>query len=178
MMADDTLFYWIHRLLHASPTLYRTIHKHHHEFKHAVALAVEYAHPVEDLLNALATLAGPLLLGSHAAVAVGYTGIKLWQSIDAHSAVRLPFPLTPWNVLPGMDCAPAHDFHHSHNLGCYGGFFVFWDRLCGTDRAYRRYVAQVNLNATAKPKGRRAGEDDAAAAPGASSTTSRHLRTE
>ncbi len=138
---DDTLFYWAHRLLHENKWLYRTVHKQHHEFKHAVGLATEYAHPAEDLLcNATATLAGPLLLGSHAAVVVGYTAIKLWQSVDAHSSLHLPFPLTPWNVLPGMDCSRAHDFHHSHNVGCYGGFFSFWDRICGTDAAYRRFV--------------------------------------
>jgi len=136
---DDTLFYWAHRAMHESRWLYRRVHKQHHEFRHAVGLAVEYAHPAEDLCNALITLAGPLLMGSHAAVAVGYAGVKLWQSIDAHSGMHLPFPLTPWNVLPFSDCAPAHDFHHSHNVGCYGGFFSFWDKLCGTDVAYQQF---------------------------------------
>ena len=52
----------------------------------------------------------------------------------------LPAPLSPWNLLPGMDCAAAHDFHHSHNVGNFGGFFTFWDRVCGTDAAYRRFL--------------------------------------
>ena len=42
---------------------------------------------------------------------------KLWQSIDAHSGYDLPFPLSPWSAIKYMDCAPAHDFHHSHNHG-------------------------------------------------------------
>ena len=46
-----------------------------------------------------------------------YTGAKLWQSIDAHSGYDLPFPLSPWSAIKYMDCAPAHDFHHSHNHG-------------------------------------------------------------
>ena len=127
---DDTLFYWLHRLLH-HPRIYRHVHKQHHEFHHPVGLATEYAHPIEDLLcNTLSTVAGPLLLGSHASVVSGYASLKLWQSVDAHSGLLLPF--SPWSAAPGMDCARAHDFHHSHNVGNFGGFFMF-----GTGRAER-----------------------------------------
>jgi len=136
---DDTMFYWAHRALH-HPRVYKHIHKQHHEFKQPVGLATEYAHPLEEACNTLATALGPLLLGSHVAVSVGYMGLKLWQSIDAHSGMLLPAPLSPWNLLPGMDCAAAHDFHHSHNVGNFGGFFTFWDRVCGTDAAYRRFL--------------------------------------
>lgn len=85
-------------------------------------------------------MAGPLILGSPGAIVCGYASFKLWQSIDAHSSLLLPWPLSPWNLLPGMDCSRSHDFHHSHNMGNYGGYFVFWDRLCGTDKPYRQYL--------------------------------------
>ena len=62
------------------------------------------------------------------------------QSLDAHSGFDLPFPLSPWSAIKSMDCAPAHDFHHSHNVGNYGGYFIFWDWAMGTDRAYRAHV--------------------------------------
>jgi sterol desaturase/sphingolipid hydroxylase (fatty acid hydroxylase superfamily) len=137
MQIDDALFYWIHRALHHYPLLYKHIHKQHHRFGHTVGLAVEYAHPVEDWLNAVATMAGPLLLGCHMAVTLLYPTLKLAQSIDAHCGYDLPFPLSVWSAVEVMDCAPAHSFHHSRNTGMYGGFFVFWDRLCGTDAIYR-----------------------------------------
>ena len=57
----------------------------HHTFKHTVGLATEYAHPVEGVLNAIATMAGPVLLGGHMALCMLYAALKLWQSIDAHS---------------------------------------------------------------------------------------------
>jgi sterol desaturase/sphingolipid hydroxylase (fatty acid hydroxylase superfamily) len=72
-----------------------------------------------------------------------YMGIKVWQSVDAHSGYNLPFPLSPWSTLPGMDCAPAHSFHHSHNTGNFGGFTMFWDHVCGTDLPYRKHLAKM-----------------------------------
>ncbi len=62
---------------------------------------------------------------------------KLWQSIDAHSGYSLPFPFSPWTIKAiGMDCSQAHYFHHSVNVGNYGGYFMFWDWLCGTNEKY------------------------------------------
>jgi sterol desaturase/sphingolipid hydroxylase (fatty acid hydroxylase superfamily) len=143
ILIDDTLFYWSHRLLHSNKWLYQTVHKQHHEFKYSVGLAVEYAHPVEDIFsNTLPTVAGGLLLGSHPAIIFSYMSLKMWQSIDAHSGFELPFPLSPFNVVVGMDCAPAHDYHHSHNVGNFGGFFTFWDWFCGTDKSYKRHLSK------------------------------------
>ena len=163
---DDALFYWSHRAMHESRWLYKHVHRQHHQFVHTVGLAVEYAHPAEDLANAVATMAGPLLLGAHMGVVWLYAALKLTQSIDAHSGYELPFPLSVWSVVDAMDAAPAHGnphvrfflgcvaqmiseisvrigYHHSHSNGCYGGYFVFWDRLCGTDRAYKRWLLRA-----------------------------------
>eukprot|EP01006_Ploeotia_vitrea_P049640 TRINITY_DN67363_c1_g6_i1.p1 TRINITY_DN67363_c1_g6~~TRINITY_DN67363_c1_g6_i1.p1 ORF type:complete len:258 (-),score=-8.24 TRINITY_DN67363_c1_g6_i1:91-864(-) len=136
MQIDDTLFYWGHYALH-SELLYKRIHKQHHMYQQPVGWVTEWAHPVEDMWNSVATVAGPLILGSHVAVMWLYVVIKLWQSIDAHCGYSLPFPLSPWSVLPWMDCAPAHDFHHENFKGNYGGFFMFWDTVMGTDKQYR-----------------------------------------
>jgi fatty acid hydroxylase domain-containing protein 2 len=50
VQVDDFLFYWSHRMLH-HPLIYRYIHKKHHNFKHTIAIAVEWAHPIEELLS-------------------------------------------------------------------------------------------------------------------------------
>ena len=83
----------------------------------------------------MSTVGGPLLLRAHVSVVLLYPCLKIWQSIDAHSGYDLPAPLSPWSFVQFMDCAPAHDFHHSHCggpsdtkvSGNYGGYFVFWD---------------------------------------------------
>ena len=137
---DDTWFYWGHRLMHHR-YLYKHVHKKHHTFKQPTGISTVFAHPVEDLfVNTTATLLGPLLIGSHVSVLVSYAALKLWQSVDAHSGYNLPFPFCPFSALPYMDCAPAHNFHHTHNTGNFGGWFTFWDQLCGTDVSYRRHL--------------------------------------
>mmetsp|Transcript_19907 Transcript_19907/g.25829 ORF Transcript_19907/g.25829 Transcript_19907/m.25829 type:complete len:194 (-) Transcript_19907:899-1480(-) len=65
MQIDDFWFYWSHRLLHHR-SIYKYIHKKHHEFRHTIPIAVEYAHPVEDFIsNTVSTLLGPFILRSH-----------------------------------------------------------------------------------------------------------------
>ena len=39
-------------------------------------------------------------------------------------------------TMPIVFVIAAHDFHHAQNMGNYGGFFMFWDHICGTDSAY------------------------------------------
>jgi sterol desaturase/sphingolipid hydroxylase (fatty acid hydroxylase superfamily) len=153
VQVDDFLFYWVHRWFHENKFLYKHVHKQHHEFGYTVGLATEYAHPVEDFANFIPTIAGAFLLGAHASVLIGYVGLKLWQSVDAHSGYVMPFPLSPWNLLLGMDCSRAHDFHHSNNVGNYGGYFTFWDSVCGTDAAYKRHMGK-NKHKTAKERPR------------------------
>ena len=56
--------------------------------------------------------------------------------------------IDPCNLFDG---ARRHDYHHSHNMGCYGDWFPFWDHACGTDRNYRTYLAQkVQMEGKAK----------------------------
>jgi sterol desaturase/sphingolipid hydroxylase (fatty acid hydroxylase superfamily) len=141
MMIDDTWFYWMHRLFHVIPFLYRSIHKKHHRFTRPNVFSTEYAHPVEDaIVNSFGTILGPLVLGVHPFLLVIYVGMKLYQSMEAHSGFNIPFPFSITHLIDSMDCAPAHDFHHSHNMSNFGGWFMFWDWICGTDKSYEKHV--------------------------------------
>jgi sterol desaturase/sphingolipid hydroxylase (fatty acid hydroxylase superfamily) len=48
----EASFYWIHRALH-HPTLYKHIHKQHHEYKGTIGFATEYATPAEQVRDKL-----------------------------------------------------------------------------------------------------------------------------
>ena len=106
------------------------------------------------MVNSAGTVLGPIVLRAHPVLAIMYVATKLYQSMEAHSGYNVPFPFSLASAIDSMDCAPAHDFHHSHNTGNFGGFFMFcafvWrhagtdarlgDWLCGTDASYQKMV--------------------------------------
>jgi len=66
----------------------------------------------------------------------------VWQTIESHSGYVVPFPLSPWSLPSALGGEQGrHEFHHSRNVGNFGGFFNWWDRLCGTDAEYEAWRA-------------------------------------
>mmetsp|Transcript_20291 Transcript_20291/g.16975 ORF Transcript_20291/g.16975 Transcript_20291/m.16975 type:complete len:107 (-) Transcript_20291:25-345(-) len=51
ILVNEFLFFYGHWLFHASPYLYKKIHKVHHEYPAPNAFASLYCHPVELLLS-------------------------------------------------------------------------------------------------------------------------------
>jgi sterol desaturase/sphingolipid hydroxylase (fatty acid hydroxylase superfamily) len=141
IVINDTIFYWSHRLLH-HPAIYKYVHKKHHEFKVTIGIAAMYAHPLEVILsNTLPTVGGALLVGAHPVVWFLWLWLRMVETVDAHSGYQLPF--SPFHLLASVQGgAERHDFHHSHNVGNFGSFFIFWDWIMGTDEAYRRWVTK------------------------------------
>ncbi len=121
VLADETAFYWLHRLMHR-PWFFHRIHRRHHAFRFNTGVAVEYFHPAESLLLALSLLSGPLLLGGHVLTVWLWLALRFWESVDAHGDYHFPWSLA----------ARHHAIHHRHNRGWYGSFFNLWDRALGT----------------------------------------------
>ena len=59
---------------------------------------------------------------------------RFCESYDAHSGFE--FPWSPFRLIPFSCTATYHDFHHSHNVGCYSTFFTFWDTLLGSNKEF------------------------------------------
>lgn len=146
LVTTDTLGYWGHRFLHDG-RWDKYIHKHHHEYKVNVGTAYNFANPIEDLFhNTWSTIAGCLFMGSHVLVLWLWLSIRVLEAINAHSGYHfLPYWMT--NHLSG---GSFHEFHHSHNVGNYGAFTTIWDKICGTDVAYKQYMKQKQASKSKK----------------------------
>ena len=84
--------------------------------------------------------AGPLLFGCHYWTLWQWMILRVGETVEGHSGYEFAF--SPFRLLPMSGSSTGHDFHHSHNVGNFGSFFSYWDRLCGTDRAFAKWEAK------------------------------------
>lgn len=139
-LVEEILFYYSHRLFH-HPSIYKHVHKQHHEWTAPVGVVSLYAHPLEHILsNMLPSMVGPMLMGSHVATIMLWFCLALITTTISHCGYHLPF-------LPSPE---FHDFHHLKFNQCYGVLGVL-DRLHGTDlvfkqtKAYDRHILLLNF---------------------------------
>lgn len=137
---EDTIFYWIHRLMHL-PWFFRNVHEKHHYFDarygHTFSLNGEYAHWVESLLNDLIPLMiGPIICGLTTGTTLGLFWIwiiyRQIRSSDEHSGYDLPWH--PLKLLGNWYHGPRGHIHHHTLSGRKRNFgsYVLWDWIMGT----------------------------------------------
>lgn len=127
----DTVFYWLHRLLHQK-VVFRYIHKTHHSYREAIPIIGAYVHPLEFVTAYFLPFAvAELVLGCHVTVLGTFAIIMGLHTVHDHCGHA--YPLDPVRLL-STNNASGHDFHHSKvNVNFSGGIFKFWDRLCSTE---------------------------------------------
>ncbi|KAL2802710.1 fatty acid hydroxylase superfamily-domain-containing protein [Aspergillus granulosus] len=126
ILLREAFFYYSHRILH-SRYLYSRIHKQHHRFTAPIALAAQYAHPLEQIFaNALPISLPPQLLGSHILTFWLFLGYELANTATVHSG---------YDFLGGK--ARMHDAHHERFNLNYGSIGLL-DWVHGTDRLAKR----------------------------------------
>ena len=125
-LVDEILFYAMHRLAHHR-SLYRHVHKIHHEWTAPIALASDYCHPVEHLLvNVLPNIAYGLFIGSDPFSYLIWWIISYLGSQTNHSGYRFPTADLSQEAQPNF-----HDLHHEKFNTNYGSM-GFLDWLLGT----------------------------------------------
>ncbi|XP_072040002.1 fatty acid hydroxylase domain-containing protein 2-like [Amphiura filiformis] len=125
VLIEEIGFYYTHRLLH-HPLLYKHIHKKHHEWTAPISLIALYSHPFENILsNLFPVIVGPLIMGSHIAVAALWYGIGISTTCIVHSGYHLP-------LLPPPE---MHDFHHLKFINNFGVLGIL-DYLHGTNKLF------------------------------------------
>ncbi len=132
--ARSLLGYWLHRLFHIVPLLWR-VHRVHHADP-AVDLSTGFrSHPAEMLIvaGAAAALAAGLGLSPEALLAYELAGAAMF--IASHANLRLPETVD--RRLRALLVTPAmHHVHHSSRRretdSNFGELFSVWDHLFGT----------------------------------------------
>ena len=131
LLVIDLVAYWIHRMAHEIPFLWR-FHAIHHSSPHLDWLASVRLHPVDQVLIRTFQFVPLLLLGFSKETFGWYVPFGHLYALFIHSNVRVSFgPLAYVFATPHF-----HHWHHSdepgHDRQNYAGQFPFWDMLFGT----------------------------------------------
>jgi len=126
--------YWVHRLLHYIPLLWRCHALHHSARQLDVSTGYRH-HPFEIIVVALVLPLSAMILAIPGTVIIAYAAIDAATAVFQHANVKIPRwferVLAPVIVTPAM-----HRIHHSIDRreadSNFGQIFSFWDRLFST----------------------------------------------
>ncbi|XP_017055218.1 fatty acid hydroxylase domain-containing protein 2 [Drosophila ficusphila] len=125
VVLEEIMFYYAHRLLHHR-SVYKHVHKKHHEWTAPIAAITLYAHPVEHVVaNLLPVATSIAILGTHVALAYVIFALAIVNSMSDHTGYSFP-----WSA----GSVRFHDYHHAkfnYNYGVLG----LLDKLHGTYRS-------------------------------------------
>ena len=141
----STSLFWIHGAMHKLPIVYKYVHKRHHTYHETVSFAAQYANPLEGLASSCHIVFSILIVRPHFFMFCIFLTTTFLEIVDSHCGYDVPWSvLYPWcGIYPWGSGARAHDYHHSHNIGMYGGGLVgLWDRLFGSNKDFLRFEAQ------------------------------------
>jgi sterol desaturase/sphingolipid hydroxylase (fatty acid hydroxylase superfamily) len=128
--------YWLHRLFHSVPWLWRLHSLHHADSDVDVSTSFRH-HPVEFVVGSGLFWLAFLIMGFPADIAAAYLLCTSILSCIQHGNVALPASWDP--VLQRAVVTPdMHRLHHSvvpdEANSNFGFLFSFWDRVFATDR--------------------------------------------
>jgi sterol desaturase/sphingolipid hydroxylase (fatty acid hydroxylase superfamily) len=153
LVLGDLIGYWVHRLFHRLPSLWR-IHAVHHSPVKLDWLAAARFHPLDSVAHRVAATVPLYLLGFSGGVLALYAPFLAIYPIFIHANVSWNFgPLKYFITSPEF-----HRWHHSSDQAAldknFSGLFPFFDYLFGT--AYmpkNRRPQKYGLNNEIMPDG-------------------------
>lgn len=129
----DTWQYFLHRLFHTVPFLYRHFHSVHHRLYVPYAFGALYNHPVEGLLlDSLGAVIAHSLSGMTIRQSVLLFGVSTVKTVDDHCGYRIWWD--PCQFLFANN-AEYHDLHHQSwgiKKNFSQPFFTRWDDILNT----------------------------------------------
>jgi Delta7-sterol 5-desaturase len=132
MLLQETYYYWMHRWMHI-PSIYKIVHKVHHESKIASPFTAFSFHPLEGLLQAIFLPILLMILPMYYYIIIVLLTIMTFSSVINHLDIEIyPKNLhTTWTKW--VIGATHHSFHHKQFKYNYGLYFTFWDKIKKTE---------------------------------------------
>ncbi|KAF8928887.1 putative sphinganine hydroxylase Sur2 [Dissophora ornata] len=133
MAVLDTWQYFLHRLFHNVPILYKHFHSRHHRLYVTYAFGALYNHPFEGfLMDSVGASVAFLISGMGNRGALAFFSFSTLKTLDDHCGYNLPF--NPLQFIFSNN-ADYHDIHHQH-FGIKSNFSqpfgTIWDHILGT----------------------------------------------
>ncbi len=130
----DTYFYWTHRFMHSSFTIYKIFHKVHHDSKNPTPFAIHSFAPLEAVALALYIPLILLVMPVHLYALMTWFTIETTVNTMGHLGFEL-FPLGIFHTKFGKWLNPPthHNLHHQSSRTGFSHYFNFWDRIMGTN---------------------------------------------
>lgn len=134
LAAQDTYFYWLHRLIHHK-RVFPLAHAGHHKSVQPTPWASFSFDPVEAAAFAWLLPVMALFIPLHVGAALALLMIMTVNAVFNHAG----WEIYPERWLKGwfgkvMITATHHNKHHTKFTGNYGLYFRFWDKVMGTER--------------------------------------------
>jgi ornithine lipid hydroxylase len=144
----DFMRYWLHRLSHTAPVLWR-LHAVHHSTDRLYWLNTSRFHPIEKIFHFTLDSLPFILMGVNPHVIGFWFVLYSVNGFFQHSNIQLRFGL----LSSIFSTAELHRWHHSQNPAesnsNYANVFIIWDHLFGT---YSRPTSEVGTLGLLNPE--------------------------
>jgi sterol desaturase/sphingolipid hydroxylase (fatty acid hydroxylase superfamily) len=133
LFVHETYYYWLHRWMH-HPSIFRVVHKVHHDSNITSPWTAFSFHPLEGILQALFLPVLLMVLPMHLYVLVIHLTIMTFSSVINHLDIEV-YPKGFHKNLLGrwLIGATHHSLHHKQFKYNYGLYFTFWDKWKKTE---------------------------------------------
>lgn len=133
LVLHDAYFYWTHRLMHHR-LLFKYFHRLHHRSHNPSPWAAYAFAPPEAFVQGMFLTATAFALPLHPTAILVFILHQIFRNALGHSGFEI-FPAR-WQrhpILKWINTTSHHHLHHSKGRGNYGLYFLWWDRLVGTE---------------------------------------------
>lgn len=136
LVAHDTYFYWMHRVMHR-PRFFPRVHLTHHVSTTPTPWAAYSFSAAEAALEGTFLLLFLVIVPMHGIVIICFSIHQVARNVLGHGGYELMpsgfsrHPMTGW-----LTTSTHHDLHHQEGRYNYGLYFTWWDRWMGTEHPH------------------------------------------